>query len=135
MTNQKNSWKKIPNAQSIQALQEAFSRQRQESKKSFSKKKGESLNESNKENQLNSRNVEQTQKDIRGKQETGKRETRTPLVFLDIHINKNKADRITIYNGQDPEEVIQRFAMKNYLTNTDIQLIRKALMQQVPEAF
>ena len=45
MTNQKNSWKKIPNAQSIQALQEAFSRQRQESKKSFSKKKGESLNE------------------------------------------------------------------------------------------
>ena len=57
------------------------------------------------------------------------------MVFLDIHINKNKADRITIYNKQDPEEVIQRFAMKNYLTNTDIQLIRKALMQQVPEAF
>ncbi len=50
-----------------------------------------------------------------------------PLVYLDIHINKGKADRITLYKGCNPDEVIERFAMKNYLTSLDIEIIKKAL--------
>lgn len=58
-----------------------------------------------------------------------------PLVYLDIHINKEKSDRITLYKGHDPNEAIQRFAMKNFLTQSDVEKIKKALMSQVPEAF
>jgi len=44
-------------------------------------------------------------------------------------------DRITLYRGQNPDEVIQRFAMKNFLTNSDVEIIKRALKNQVPEAF
>eukprot|EP00347_Sterkiella_histriomuscorum_P018393 403345672 len=59
----------------------------------------------------------------------------TPLVYLDIHINKDQMDIITLYKGQNPDDAIQRFAMKNYLTNSDILIIKNALKSQVPEAF
>lgn len=59
----------------------------------------------------------------------------TPIVYLDIHINKERVDRITLYHGHNPDEAIQRFAMKNFLTQSDIEKIRKTLMDQVPEAF
>ncbi|CDW82932.1 UNKNOWN [Stylonychia lemnae] len=58
-----------------------------------------------------------------------------PLVYLDIHINKEQVDRITLYKGQNPDEVIHRFAMKNFLTNSDVEIIKRALKSQVPEAF
>eukprot|EP00347_Sterkiella_histriomuscorum_P009696 403340228 len=54
----------------------------------------------------------------------------TPLVYLDIHINKDQMDRITLYKGQNPDDAIQRFAMKNYLTNSDILIIKNALKSQ-----
>jgi hypothetical protein len=54
-----------------------------------------------------------------------------PLVYLDIHINKDKMERIAIYQGQNPDEVIERFAMKHYLTNQDVEIIKKTLKAQV----
>ena len=47
-------------------------------------------------------------------------ESPIPLVYLDIHVSKDKVDRIALYKGQNAEEVIQRFAMKNYLTPQDV---------------
>ena len=52
--------------------------------------------------------------------ESASNSSMAPLVYLDIHINKEKSDRITLYKGHDPNEAIQRFAMKNFLTQSDV---------------
>jgi hypothetical protein len=43
-----------------------------------------------------------------------------PLVFLDIHINKQRIERIAIYKGQNPDEAIHRFGLKHQLNAMDI---------------
>jgi len=55
-----------------------------------------------------------------------------PLVYVDIHINKEKIERVAIYEGDKLDEVISRFCLKNGLSLKEMDALRDSLRRHLP---
>ena len=43
-------------------------------------------------------------------------EEKIPLLYVDVKLDSETSDRITIYNGDDPLDLADRFAKKNCIS-------------------
>lgn len=54
-----------------------------------------------------------------------------PILFVDINIGKNHIERITIYEGDDPDEVAKEFAETHNLNDKMFEKLKNMLEQQM----
>ena len=67
-----------------------------------------------------------------------------PLIYVDIHINSEKIERLAIFKGDHYEEVINRFCLKHgkliKLTKTGLSIkemdaLKESLRKHIPSAY
>ena len=65
--------------------------------------------------------------------------SRKPLLFIDVDIGENEQDRITVFQGDDPRALAQKFCLKHSIDDAEIvtvleqQLLQKMLQQTLQQ--